>query len=125
MKDNSQYGLYAAFNDLLYKDNKKESNYISRLIKTFLNKEKGKSSIINLAFNTRKYLFELSSKRYASFADIYISLSMFELISKNTENMIKLVYHGFQILHRSPFMHMDKSVIAQEWNIGILTKKVD
>lgn len=36
-----------------------------------------------------------------------------------------LVSHGFEILHVSPFMHMDKSVTPQEWNISIIAKKID
>lgn len=101
MKENSQFDVYAAFYDLLYKDKdyKGESEYIDQLIAKFLNKEKAKTTLLDLACGTGKHLLELSSKGYASLSGSDISHAMIEIATKNTEakgKKITYYNHSFQ-----------------------------
>jgi SAM-dependent methyltransferase len=93
MKGNSQFDVYAAFYDLLYKDKnyKGESEYIDQLIAKFLNKEKSETTLLDLACGTGKHLFELSSKGYASLSGSDISKSMIDVAVKNAEATAKKV----------------------------------
>jgi len=101
MSDNSQFDVYAAFYDLLYKDKdyKGESDYIDKLIQKFSKKEKSKTSLLDLACGTGKHLFELSSKGYASLTGSDISNSMIEIAKKHAEiksKKIAFYNHSFQ-----------------------------
>ncbi len=87
MSDNSQFDVYAAFYDLLYrdKDYKGESDYIDKLIQKFSNRERSKTTLLDLACGTGKHLFELVDKGYAALSGSDISKSMIEIANKNKE----------------------------------------
>src|SRR6185369_9558620 len=86
MEKNPQFDVYAAFYDLLYKDKdyKGESEYIDQLIAKFSQKDKSKTSLLDLACGTGKHLLELSSKGYASLSGSDISKSMIDIARENS-----------------------------------------
>src|SRR6187402_870517 len=101
MKATSQFDVYAAFYDLLYKDKdyRGESEYIDTLITKFLNKDKSKTTLLDLACGTGKHLLELSTMGYTSLSGSDISKSMIDIATKNTEaKRKKIAYynHSFQ-----------------------------
>ncbi|MBT1704576.1 class I SAM-dependent DNA methyltransferase [Chryseosolibacter indicus] len=101
MKENSQFNVYAAFYDLLYKDKdyRGEAHYIDQLITKFLDKNKSTTSLLDLACGTGKHLIELSGKGFAALTGSDISKSMIEVAEKNAEangKHIKFYNYSFQ-----------------------------
>jgi SAM-dependent methyltransferase len=101
MKATAQFDVYAAFYDLLYKDKnyRGESEYIDKLIAKFLNKDKSKTTLLDLACGTGKHLLELSTMGYVSLSGSDISKSMIDIATKNTEakgKKITYYNHSFQ-----------------------------
>jgi SAM-dependent methyltransferase len=105
MKENAQFDVYSAFYDLLYKDKnyKGEAEYIDQLITRFLQNDKPKTSLLDLACGTGRHLFELSEKGYASLSGSDISTSMIDIAEKNAaaqRKSVTLYRHSFQESHK-------------------------
>lgn len=128
MKTNSQFDVYAAFYDLLYKDKdyKGESEYIDTLIAKFLNKDKNKTALLDLACGTGKHLLELSSMGYASLAGSDISKSMIDIAVKNSEAKGKnITYYNYSFQEADKISQAHDVVISMFSAMNYLTTYAD
>ncbi|MBK8291874.1 MAG: class I SAM-dependent methyltransferase [Flammeovirgaceae bacterium] len=128
MSDNFQFDVYAAFYDLLYKDKdyKGESDYIDTLIQKFLNKEKRKTSLLDLACGTGKHLFELEANGYAMLSGSDISKSMIEIANKNKKaNSKDITFYDYSFQESNKISQKFDVVISMFSAMNYLTSYAD
>lgn len=98
MEGNSQFDVYAAFYDLLYKDKnyKGEAEYIDQLITRFLNQERNRTSVLDLACGTGKHLLQLAKQGYGQLSGSDISSAMIKIAVENAQKESKdITFHNY------------------------------
>lgn len=124
----SQFDVYAAFYDLLYKDKdyRGESEYIDKLISKFLDKDKSKTTLLDLACGTGKHLLELSTMGYASLSGSDISKSMIDIAEKNAEAKgRKIAYYNYSFQEADKINQAYDVVISMFSAMNYLTTYAD
>lgn len=128
MKESVPFDAYAAFYDLLYKDKnyKGESEYIDQLINKFSNRDKSKTSLLDLACGTGKHLLELASKGYASLSGSDISKAMIEIARKNSAlEQKQITYHNYSFQEADKVNQQFDIVISMFSAVNYLTSYAD